>query len=700
METPQNTPFHLGPWRVEPLAHRLSQNGEQRRVTPKTMEVLVCLADRAGEVVRREDLLSTVWPDTHVGEEVLTRAVSDLRQVLDDDRRRPRFVETIPKVGYRLIAAVAAESGDGTASGEPRSSANSRVAWYVLAAVALVAVLWLGRQWMPSRSYPPPPLPAAPLPATPITTFAGFESFAELSPDGLQVAFAWGGPEQDNVDVYVASVEGGEPLRLTTDPVGDAGPTWSPDGRRIAFARYQSDRTCEIFEVPAAGGPERRLGSCGRNITGDLAWSPDGEWLAFSDRESTDVSYGIYLLSTVTGERRKLIAPDGQHWGDTEPAFSPDGRQVSFTRSVSMATQDVYRIAFEGGEPIPVTRDSRSIRGHAWTPDGEALVVSSRRTGARGLWHFPLEGGEPRWVPLAVDHAWRPSFGRGSGPLVFESRVLEVGIRRYDFKSRKGPVDWLESTFEDLDPQYSPDGRRIAFSSNRSGHFEIWTADADGTGAEQLTALDGSYTGGPRWSPDGRWIAFDARVDGQADIYRIASSGGRPQRLTLDRANDLAPSWSSDGDWIYFGSNRDEDRWQIWKLPAAGGAPQQVTHDGGYLALESADGEMLYYTKYGEERLFRLPLTGGEPGEVEHSQGLIGFEHWTVAAGALYMAIADADGTGVVRLEDGREPDMVRRLDDARLMAGFTVDPAGDSLLVAEITRLEADLWRVELESP
>ncbi len=667
-------------------------------MTPKTMEVLVCLVDRAGEVVRREDLVASVWPGVHVGEEVLTRAVSDLRQALDDDRRRPRFVETIPKVGYRLIAEVTADGGgDVTAAASKVRSGRVRIAWLVVAGIVLAAALWAGWERMLERSRLPLPLPAAPLAATPVTTFPGFESFAELSPDGLRVAFAWGGPEQDNVDIYVADLEGGEPRRLTTDPTGDAGPTWSPDGLRIAFARYLPDRTCEVFEVPAEGGPERRLGSCGRNISGDLAWSPDGEWLAFSDRESTDVSYGIYLLSTVTGERRKLIAPDGQHWGDTEPAFSPDGRQVSFTRSVSMATQDVYRIAIDGGEPIPVTRDSRSIRGHAWTPDGEALVVSSRRTGARGLWRFPLDGGEPRWLPLAVDHAWRPSFGRGAGPLLFESRVLEVGIRRYDLESRKGPVAWLESTFEDLDPQYSPDGARIAFSSNRSGHFEIWVADADGGGPVQLTALDGSYTGGPRWSPNGRWIVFDARIDGQADVYRVASGGGRPQRLTRAAANDLAPSYSADGKWIYFGSNRG-GRWQIWRLPASGGSARQVTADGGYLALESGDGETLFFTKYGQEKLFRRPVGGGESVPVPNSEGLVGFEHWTVAGEALYLVIADDEGTRVVRLEDGSEPKTVRKLGDVRLMAGLGVAPDRSSLLLAETTRLEADLWRVDLD--
>jgi Tol biopolymer transport system component len=575
---------------------------------------------------------------------------------------------------------------------------RTRAAWLAAAAVALAAALWAGRGRLSSGPRLPLPTVAAPLAATSVTSFPGFESFAELSPDGLRVAFSWGGPEQDNVDIYVADLAGGEPRRLTTDPAGDAGPTWSPDGRRVAFARYLRDRTCEVFEVAADGGPERPLGSCGRNITGDLAWSPDGEWLAFSDRDATDVSFGIYLLSTVTGERRQLIAPDGRHWGDTEPAFSPDGRQLSFTRSVSMATQDVYRVALEGGEPVPVTRDGRSIRGHAWTADGEALVVSSRRTGARGLWRFPLDGGAPRRVPLAVGHAWRPSLGRGAGPLVFESRVVEVGIQRYDLELGKGPAGWLQSTFEDLDPQYSPDGRRIAFTSNRSGHFEIWVAEEDGGRPVQLTALGGSYTGGPRWSPDGRWIVFDARLDGQADVYRVASGGGRPQRLTDDPANELAPSYSADGDWIYFGSDRGE-RWQIWRLPASGGAPRQITDDGGYLALESGDGETLYLARYGEERLFRRPVKGGETLPVEHSSGLVGFENWTVAGDALYVAVVDVEGIRVVRLEDGREPDIVRNLGDARLMPGLDVSPDGDALLLAEITRLEADLWQVDLSA-
>ncbi len=693
--------FRIGAWQVEPRRHRLRRNGEERRVTPKTMELLLRLADRPGDVVTRDELLASIWPDTHTGEEVLTRVVSDLRAALGDDRKSPQFVETIPKVGYRLIAEVGEVGGVGPVA-EVRTIPGRRVTLVTLA----IAVLVVGvGYWIAVRDggfgSRDAARPAAPLAAVPLTTDRGFESHAEVSPDGSRVAYVWSGNDGSNADIWMLTIATGERKKLTDHPAFEAGATWAPDGRRVAFHRYQED-SCTIVELPVDGGPERRIGSCGRSPVPDLAWSPDGEWLAFSDRDDPQESFGVFLLSTVTGERRKLIGPPGQAWGDRDPSFSPDGRQVAFTRSVSMATQDVWRIPVEGGEALPVTRDGRSVRGHAWAPDGASIVVSTRRTAWRGLWRYPLDGGDPRWIPLEVSHAWRPSIAR-DGAMVFESRKIQVGLSRLSL-ARGSPTvleSFLPSTAEDLDPDYSPDGSRIAFTSNRSGFFEIWIAGGDGSDPEQLTALGGSFTGNARWSPDGRRIAFDARVDGQADVWIVDVERRQPRRLTSDPGNDLAPSFSADGKTLYFGSNRSDGRWQIWRMPAEGGAAEPVTDDGGYLALESADGTTLFYTKYGDGGLFRRSTSPGDgAGEtaVAFSENLIGPEHWTVAGDGLYLITADDDRVQLIRMRDGQPPETLHEATSTNLMAGLAIAPDGSGALVASITRIEADLWRVDLE--
>lgn len=610
--------FWVGDWLVEPLLNRASREGEEVSVEPKVMEVLLCLAQRAGKTVTKDYFMEHVWADTVVTDDVLSRCISELRKVFSDDSRDPRFIETIRKTGYRLIAPVALLRAEVEQDVARRRALGAGQTWPVPGAaprlvrrlrhrlarpvrwgavvggmlVVLGAVFWYGRTMHNGAIEPPTILP--------FTSFAGLEVDPVLSPDGKQVAFAWENNTGRDFDIYIKQLGAETPLRITDEPTDERHPAWSSDGLHLAFARSSRDSHA-VYIVPSIGGSERKVADFGRRRIQDLAWSPDGQSLVVA---AQDVPYGVFCLFrlSVDGTQvQQLTFPPHTSEGDLAVAFSPEGDRLAFMRSVNEEVQDIFLLPAGAKEPRQLTFDSTRVAGLDWTSDGKAIIVASHRSGVSGLWRVAAGGGEPEWIATASEgyRLENPSVARQGGRLTYERRASNVNIWRL---WRQHPIaayrdhPFIFSTRWDSNPHISPDGNRVAYVSDQSGHREIWLCDRDGTQPVQLTTFAGGSTGMPRWSPDGEEIAFVGRREGQSDIYIVNAEGRGLRQLTTSLADDTAPSWSRDSLWVYFASNRS-GQWEIWKAPRDSGAVVQVTHEGGRMAHESPDGTTLYYVR-------------------------------------------------------------------------------------------------------
>jgi len=737
--------YEFGPFQLDPSDRILLRDGQHVPLTPKAFETLLTLVENCGRVIDKDELLKKVWPDTFVEEVNLAKNVSYLRKVLGGEEAA-QYIETIPKRGYRFVASVKdvcdersgpvwtpladarvidleemekdnSDSNSGLRHGtiefeklsllnKPRASRRVWLAILPALGLTLGVAIW-AMFFRPAKESPTPLLNIVPF-----TSFPGRETQAAFSPDGNQIAFVWDGGKGDNPDIYVKLIGAGQPLRLTTHPAADTHPVWSPDGRYIAFLRQAAEGS-GFYLIPALGGAERKVADVfpyRDPFQGNSQYySPDGKFLAVADKNSQEEPLSIYLVSIETGEKRKMTTPSAGAAGDSYPAWAPDGKTLAFLRSSSRATTDLYLLSVDGGEPRRLTIDNTSILGFAWTSDGREIVFSSRRGGSiYSLWRIAVAGGAPERLPTIGQSVVSPAISRQGDRLVYTETLDDQNIWRLelDAAGRAGAATSLiSSTQGDNGPDYSPDGHKIVFASNRSGGFGIWVCDSDGANPTQLIDRGPYLTGTPRWSPDGRWIAFDSRSndagrDSNADIYVVSAEGGQPRRLTSEPAEDVAPSWSRDGKWIYFGSTRG-GAMQIWKVPAEGGEATQVTKEGGFEGFESMDGKQLYYAKGRlAPGIWQTPVTGGpETLLLDHNKAGY-WRFWAVAPKGIYFATANEPARPVIEFFNfaTRNVMTIATLDKplSPTDPGLIVAPDGRSLLFAQMDQSGSDLMLVE----
>ncbi len=723
MKSPGAAPgaFALGPWTVDPARRALvGPDGSEERLEPKVMEVFLVLAARAPEVVSREALQEAVWGTEHVSEDLPRRAVYALRKALGDDPRSPRYIETIPRAGYRLVAAVGTVAGSN--GYEPHAIRRSGRRWGRLATRASlgVAVAALALGLLRGAAH----RAESPWTLSPLTARPGLEYEPALSPDGSRVAYlsASGLEAGATLDLRVQVVGAEASLRLNREPADwehpIESPAWSPDGTALAFRRWRSDGGWAIYRVSSLGGAERRLADLGRVETSGLDWSPDGRWLTLGLPAGEGGPLAIHRIGIDGRERRRLTDPPPTVRGDVLPAVSPDGASIAFVRNVAGEASELRVVPAVGGPSRSLLPERRKIADVDWSADGRRLIVSIHDGGRHRLWSVDAASGELRPMPeLGDDTRWvtvarRP--GRTGDRIVLGRARWEFRVRRYDLASGEATVlPGPSSTFYDEAFDVSPDGARVTHVSTRSGGPEVWVsvlaaerpAPAAATASTQLTAFGGAPVGSPRWLADGHTIVFHSERGGRFDLWTVADDGAPPRRLTGPPGDHREPSVSRDGQAVYFASDRSGD-WQVWRMPSGGGPAAQVTRRGGYRAGESPDGRWLYHTRWDEPGLWRRPLRQGVLGEPE--ERVLDDEvdardrsDWAVTAEGVYFVGSGDDGDHLALWSPARR-EIVRRtpLAGAPVRPSLALTPDGHGAVLAELHRVVSDLILAEEAAP
>jgi Tol biopolymer transport system component/DNA-binding winged helix-turn-helix (wHTH) protein len=676
--------IRFGPFALDPTSRELRKRGSLVKLQPQQFAVLLLLTERAGQIVSREEIHQHIWGnDTFVDfERGINFSINQIRAALGDDADKPRYIETVPRRGYRFIAAIendeprrgetsASEAPmqddrTSTASGDhdqvdsspainaalaaaPARPVFAKAILIGLSLLAILAATLLGYRVLRARAKQTPPKSQfSNMRITQLTSLPGEYWDPAFSPDGKQIAFIWDGENPVKGDLYVQLVGGQRPLRLTHTSTGHVCcADWSPDGRQIAFGRCD-DNGGGVFTVPALGGSERKLtdAACQYGFAGYAKWTADGKSLVLADRCTPDTPPGIMVFSLETGEKRCLHSPPAYDGGDSGPILSPDQKTVAFLRG-GTGISGIDTIAFSGGNLRHLTSGSIDWTNYTlmWSPDGKYITFESRGRMAR----VPVAGGSVEFIPVfpkigvlspdgrrlayvepgmvwrAPPVVWRAKLANAGGKVVSQSRVLV-------------------SATGNSSAQLSPSKQQLVFHSMRSGTEQIWKSNADGTDPLQLTFFETGFPGTPRWSPDGEWIAFDYRSTTQAgQIYLIDSEGRNLRRLSSANYVDVVPSWSLDGKSLYFASKRSGN-WQVWRREISTGKETKITQHGGFAAFESYDAKTLYYSKIDHGGIWKMPVGGGQEDLVTDSLHVEFWGHFAVTENGLYLTDTEAKG--------------------------------------------------------
>jgi len=676
-------PLRIGEVGVYPASNEIVTGAGRTRIPPRLMALLVRLAREPGAPVDRPTLLDEVWSRRGVSDEVLSRAVADLRTALGDDAKDPRYIETLPKVGYRLVAPVAPLGADATPAPSPADVRKlvrgpRLVAGGVLVAIAIASIAFTALRPVPDVAAALQRQLAASLV---LSGSDEFEVAPRFSPDGRQVAYAVG----DRTSRIVVEDLATRARRVVgEDGVVATSPTFFPDGARVVYLRSAGD-ACTLVAGAIDGGPARTIAPCPAGMRARFDLAPDGRTIVGAATRRADVPAGLFAMDVASGAITWLTNPEPGAGDDVQPRVSPDGKRVAFFRGAA-ARRELWQLVLATHDAQRVGRQSGYAYGLAFVPRGDAVIVSADWSGVRALERVDLATGANALV--GGRGARFPDVSR-DGDIVYEWANYRANLWRVD--GREAVTAWPAARYSSQ-VDVAPDGKRVAFVSNRDGVEAIYVANVEGEVA-RVSAGDEFRTIRPRWSADGR------------AIYAVRSPRGDPASVSaavrIDPDTGAVTPLDALGDRVH------------GVVPAADGTlvvGEQVGHAVrlARVAPDSRNAERLPLPLVAEYRvagpwlaytqpqlpgitICTWPALACKPLDLPFDDATR--QDWTLTSDALWLTIASGDGAAIARVDPatGRETARVA-LAGAALVTAVGAGPAGVPLYVAREERTQVDL--------
>lgn len=634
-------------------------NGKPVSITPKAFFLLQTLIEKRGHLIEKQELMAAVWADSFVEQGNLSFTVNLLRKVLGDSSKNPRFIETVPRRGYRFIADVTEKYKEndtnaqlGNTAIQAHTARRSRSSLGRSVFLVLVLGLLLGASWYAvgtySRAQASASILSTPFESEPFST-SGNVARAVISPDGKHVAYSseTGGKQ----NVWLRNLETSENVQIIP-PSDDhyLGFAFSNKGSDLFFVRKGADDSAPtaIYRVGKFGGIPTKIID---KAEGWISISPDDQSISFVRCEYSDENYCTLSIAGVDGKNERTLASRARPIRISAQDFSPDGKSIAFAAGHSTnggSDFQILRINLADGSESEITpKKYFNVKSLKWLPSGDELLLTAMETlsGKVNIWRVDAVSKEA--VPLTKDSVNYGAISIDAAASKMISTQLSNSFRlvrtidgqsnvltaaRYTAFAPDGRIVYVaddnniwttnsdgtqqrqltSDPATEVYPQVSPDNRFIFFTSNRSGSNQVWRINADGSDQKQLTTKEGGYPCGV--SPDGHWLFF--RSGPRSTLWKVSTEGG--EAIEISDRKMMEPAISPDGTRAaYFIYNNK--KWTIGVTDLADGKQTAVFDyaDGKSAAIKiawSRDNRTLLYVSHveTENSLWQLSLESGK----------------------------------------------------------------------------------------
>lgn len=714
-----------------------ASQAEPVRLSVKAMHVLLALVGQHGKVVSREALLEWVWPDTLPTDDVLTQAIGQLRKAFADDRDAPRYLETISKGGYRLLAPVQwldAETiqaatpivqivpavnpaGVSPAAVSGRQQKSPRFVTAVIAVVCLLAaaagaLYYLrghGKEAVAETASAANAAPATEsLAFTTITSRPGRETNPSLSPDGALVAYEQ--MDEENYGQIMLQTSAHVPPRVLTNPppgFSDAMPVWSHDGRRLAFVRFHASDSCKIMTVASSGGSERTIADCFQGSASSYDWTPDDSGLLMGTvvKAAGETSSPLRLLDIASGKWSKFPYEISAGDTDLDPGYSPDGRWIVFRRNISLS--DFWKMPASGGKPQRLTSIKSDIRGWDWLPDGSGLVFSY--IGAATFMHrYDMASGQI--TPLEMSEgALTPDIARAAPAMVFTVDRSMAGIFRVSLDRTKDGQAVRERVFassgSEMLPAISPDDRMLAFISDRGSRQALWVGELDKPdAAREIEGIMPVPRHNPVWSEDSRKLLVIGKPAAQQVLYEVDVESGRAEALPVPASSPIYAAYTDDPGRLLVGADSGEGRLRVVLYDRSVSPWRELASlEDVALVKYDATHHKVYFTRMSKPGLWRTDMRLGGAEVVDDFRPRVPSEYkrWGIGRDAVYfLDWSESCATGWIRMgEPSSRPAQCLEKKIESWPLGPSLDRSGKSLYITMDVSNSSDIGLADLSA-